>query len=367
MARYQCAVCGYVYDEATEGAAWAELPEGWVCPHCAAAKSAFGVADADGGSTSNFFPAAFLRAHRIFGYIFLAVYLVLLLQMVPRLWSYQIEFPARTVVHIALGMAIGAVLLLKILIVRYFKKLDNSLVPLLGTSLFVASVILIGISAPFAFQEAFMQRAAAAEGLFAEDNLGRVRELLRHTGIDEFECVRLTQPASLRAGREVLLRECVQCHDLRTVLAKPRTPENWLQTVRRMADRTTSLAPLKENEQWQVTTYLIAISPQLQKSSQKLRAEMSQERRNKDAADAAVQSADTGSDDFSLQQAKSLFEVKCSECHEANLVESTPPTSAEEAKTLVRRMVDEGMTGTEPELSMLIEYLKRTYVPDASS
>ena len=71
--------------------------------------------------------------------------------MVPRLWTYQIEFPARTVVHIALGMAVGVMLLLKISVVRFFRRLDQALVPLLGTGLLVWSVVLIGISVPAAF------------------------------------------------------------------------------------------------------------------------------------------------------------------------------------------------------------------------
>lgn len=39
--RYVCPICGYVYDEAKEGKAFADLPETWVCPLCGAAKSAF--------------------------------------------------------------------------------------------------------------------------------------------------------------------------------------------------------------------------------------------------------------------------------------------------------------------------------------
>lgn len=39
--RYVCSVCGYVYDERKEGAAFADLPDNWKCPLCGAAKSAF--------------------------------------------------------------------------------------------------------------------------------------------------------------------------------------------------------------------------------------------------------------------------------------------------------------------------------------
>ena len=41
MSRYTCSVCGYVYDEEAEGAAWEDLPDGWACPICTAEKAAF--------------------------------------------------------------------------------------------------------------------------------------------------------------------------------------------------------------------------------------------------------------------------------------------------------------------------------------
>ena len=49
MKTYVCSVCGYVYDEAKgipgsgipAGTRWEDLPDGWVCPLCGAAKGAF--------------------------------------------------------------------------------------------------------------------------------------------------------------------------------------------------------------------------------------------------------------------------------------------------------------------------------------
>jgi pyruvate oxidase len=41
MARYRCTVCNWVYDEASEGVPFAELPDDWSCPVCGAPKSAF--------------------------------------------------------------------------------------------------------------------------------------------------------------------------------------------------------------------------------------------------------------------------------------------------------------------------------------
>ncbi len=49
MKKFQCIVCGYIYDEAagdpTEGFApgtrWADIPEDWECPECGVAKADF--------------------------------------------------------------------------------------------------------------------------------------------------------------------------------------------------------------------------------------------------------------------------------------------------------------------------------------
>lgn len=41
MARYECGVCGFIYDEEKEGKKWEVLPDDWVCPLCGAVKSSF--------------------------------------------------------------------------------------------------------------------------------------------------------------------------------------------------------------------------------------------------------------------------------------------------------------------------------------
>ncbi len=49
MAKWQCTVCGYIYDEdegdpdrnIPAGTKFEELPEDWTCPYCGAPKSKF--------------------------------------------------------------------------------------------------------------------------------------------------------------------------------------------------------------------------------------------------------------------------------------------------------------------------------------
>ncbi len=370
MARYVCSICGYVHDDAQADTPWSSLPEDWTCPVCNAAKSLF-EADADAPSVDASPPddravpqptgpnRRVILGHRVFGYVFLTIYIVMMIQMVPRLWTYQIEFPARTVVHFSLGMALGVLLILKIAIVRFFPRLEQSLVPMLGTMILVSSVVLIGISVPAAFQEAI-----ATGKLFASENRDRVKGLLAQAGLTESECIRYASSQSLRNGQRVLRHECIDCHDLRTVLAKPRTPANWRQTVSRMADRTTTLNPIEPDEQWQVTAYLVAISPQLQKSARQL----SDAGDRRDAARQAAQATGENQAEpaaYDSVSAQQLFQAKCAQCHDAALVAAAPPASEQEARDLVTRMVEEGLEATGEEIAQIVRYLTESYAKAA--
>lgn len=39
--KYQCSLCGYIYDDAKEEIKFEDLPDNWVCPLCGASKSLF--------------------------------------------------------------------------------------------------------------------------------------------------------------------------------------------------------------------------------------------------------------------------------------------------------------------------------------
>lgn len=41
LKKYQCAVCGYIYDDAIEAVKFIDLPDDWECPTCGAEKSDF--------------------------------------------------------------------------------------------------------------------------------------------------------------------------------------------------------------------------------------------------------------------------------------------------------------------------------------
>jgi hypothetical protein len=306
-------------------------------------------------------PVLLVRLHRLLGILYLAIYVYFMWQMIPRLWNYQVEFPARTVVHMVLAMTIGAMLFVKIMIVRFFKHMEASLIPMLGTAVFICTVPLVGMSAPFAYREAHLRKQAAFGDVLDSRNRKRVESLLRFTGLEDEQRRRaLASPQALQAGRSVLLTKCIECHDLRTTLVRPRTPENWRQVVRRMADRSTLFNPIEEEEQWQVTSYLIAISPQLQQSTGLRRQQDRSNERSRRAVTAAMQ-ADSAAP-YDIELAKQLFETKCSQCHGLDTVDEFSPASAAEARDLISRMVDEGLEGSEQELALINRYLVNRYV-----
>ncbi|MFS4581113.1 hypothetical protein [Phaeobacter sp. C3_T13_0] len=307
-------------------------------------------------------PRSLMTVHRAFGYVFIAIYIVLMWEMVPRLWTYQVELPARTVIHLTMGIAVGAILIIKISIVRFFKHLESTLAPLLGTALLICTLLLTGLALPFAAREAYL-RATAQEGQnFSEERIARVEKFLPLIGFEDTAGLEvLASSAGLAEGRDVLTYKCTQCHDLRTILITPRTPEAWHKTVMRMANRASTLRPITESEQWSVTAYLIAITPTLRKGvgdrlTQSAEATESRE---------AIRLSDLARPvDYSTDAAETLFETKCSQCHSPLLVENAGLQSHDDAVTLVTRMIGNGLTADQAELSQILAYLSDRFAVD---
>jgi hypothetical protein len=296
-------------------------------------------------------PRSLVLTHRLTGYAFVFIYLYLMSQMLPRIWHYQIELPARSVMHLTLGLAIGIILIVKIAIVRYFKYMEATLVPMLGTALLVCTALLVGLSVPFVFKEEYLSQQAFGTVL-SENNFARLKSVLPRAGFPP--SVNLDELATvdgLQKGRHVLLSKCVQCHDLRTVLAKPKTPAAWLTTVNRMADRSVIGKPIAQNERWYVAAYLAAISPDLREA---VLVKRKQELESEAAVD-SVRRLPLGNR-FDPAVAKSTFEAKCVQCH---ALPEPKLASAEEARALITRMAGNGLTATPQEFELILFYLSR--------
>lgn len=157
-------------------------------------------------------PRSLMRVHHFIGYAYVLVYLIMMSQMVPRMWQYQVELPPRTVAHLMLGFLIGILLVIKLLILRFFRHLEEWM-PYLGTALFACTVLLMGLSLPFAYRERVLAANTTGGDVFSAGNRTRVAALLPQANFPvEASLPQLSTAASLNSGRAILLNKCVTCH-----------------------------------------------------------------------------------------------------------------------------------------------------------
>jgi hypothetical protein len=303
-------------------------------------------------------PRWLMNVHRGIGFAYTGVYVVMMWQMVPRLFAYQVEFPARTVAHIVLAITIGFLIVVKITILRFFRHLEEWM-PYIGVSLLFCTCLLLALSLPFAYKDRLLSARALGGDVASAANLERVKKQLATAEFPkEAPLDQLATPNNLRVGRQVLLSKCTQCHDLKTVLTRPRAPADWLHTVERMAERPAITEPIGQKQQWAVASYLIAISPDLQESAKRAREQQQRARQAKSAA-AALGSAPEGG--FDEGQARANLETLCTQCHELDELDKKPPKSSDDTKALLARMVDNGLKCDEKDLATIAWYLNKTY------
>lgn len=311
-------------------------------------------------------PPSLMRLHRILGWVYVAIYLVMMTEMVPRMWNYQVEWPARTVAHMSFGMGLGFVLLVKVAILRFYRHFEEWM-PVLGSMLLVFTILLSGLSMPHAFREMVLAGDVAGGDVYSKENRERVGKLLAQAGLPKEAVVDdLVTSAGLKAGRQVLLRKCVICHDLKTILIRPRSPSDWVRTVDRMVIKPAFTDPLTDEEGWKVSAYLVAISRDLQKSAKDRRAEELEKQKAGEVLIAAQQDAEaTAPVDKAIDEAaaKQTYETLCSQCHELSDIEKAPPSTELEVTELIRRMVEDNEMKAGPdELNMTEWYMIKKFV-----
>src|SRR5207249_631320 len=98
------------------------------------------------------------------------------------------------------------------------------------------------------------------------------------------------------------------------------TPSDWVATVARMAEKPALFAPLSDRDQWTVCSYLIAITPDLQRSM-KQRREMQAEQRSTEAAMAGQGKEAALPASIDPSAARASFLKVCSQCHPASEVD----------------------------------------------
>jgi mono/diheme cytochrome c family protein len=149
--------------------------------------------------------------HRWNGRMFLLVYFVLAFVMVQRLAQSSAPLDTRTIIHAALALSILPLLFVKILIVRYYPQAFNYVLPM-GVAILAISLAFVGIMGGYYF----IKKAA---GTYASSYNAQAGFL------------------DVEIGRNVVFDKCNKCHDLTRVFTLAKTPEDWLATVNRMAER----------------------------------------------------------------------------------------------------------------------------------
>jgi mono/diheme cytochrome c family protein len=303
-------------------------------------------------------PKGWLRVHALCGYAYAAIYFVMMWHMLPRLWEYQYELPARTVFHAVVAITIGVLLLCKIGILLFFRHFEESM-PYYGFGILLSTVILIVLSVPYAIRAQDLLGDA-----MTPENVARVDQLLAEVEFDEdVDRAALTTIEGLTRGKDVLVNKCVVCHDMRTILAKPRPAAAWYDLNTRMLEKPTIFRQQLSHEDIPyVTAYLVAITPDIQKSVKQKREIESAERARKDATAVAMHDADAREVPVvSEADGETLLQAHCTECHGLEDVDAHGPDDLAGWRSVVAAMVEEGAEYTEEQGELCAVYLAQKY------
>src|SRR5258708_24446897 len=151
-----------------------------------------------------------IAAHRLGGYLFIALFCVMAYFMVARLDAVGGGAPPGAIIHLTLAMVLSPLLFVKVLVARYYKSYYSVLMPI-GLVIFVLSFVLIGITAgPSLVHQARMQTVA-------------------------LEAIDLP-PASidLNMAAATMEKRCSKCHNLDRIAGARKDVRGWLATVNRM-------------------------------------------------------------------------------------------------------------------------------------
>lgn len=147
--------------------------------------------------------------HRVLGYLFFAIYLLMLLGMIKRISSYQGELAPRLIFHLILALIILPLAGLKIMVVRRL-KLFTSLLAFLGSSIFILTFVFIVITAGYYF-------------LYSSH--------VTYVSISDLDASVMDE----NIGRHLVISKCGKCHTLERVFRSFKTREGWTETINRMA------------------------------------------------------------------------------------------------------------------------------------
>ena len=254
-----------------------------------------------------------IQAHRIAGYLFIALFCFMTWLMLLRLKDGSDELSLRSMLHILIAMVLAPLFLIKVLVARYYKSYTSVLVPL-GVTIFTLGFVLIASTAgPYILRRATIKSIS----LNAVD-MGAAR-------ID------------LDASESLMQRRCSRCHNLERVVGARKDARGWLATINRM--RALPGSGISETDARTILSYLVSEN-----------------------------SIDSSSTQGVLAVGRGLVDTHCNRCHALDRAYQSVKSPAEWNAT-VTRMVSYAK-GTEGffkpgEAERIIRFLSTTQTPGA--
>src|SRR3990172_11792002 len=158
----------------------------------------------------------FRWAHRISGYIFIILYLFLCVTMFQKFSSNSVALPAKDAIHAYLGIVILPMLIVKICVVRFFKKYYLRL-PVYGMIILIAVFMTVTLNAGY-----FLLSTARSQYIVLSDK-GRLVKV------------------NVNIGRKIVQQKCSTCHSLERVFSYVKTEDGWRDYVSRMREKDHSI------------------------------------------------------------------------------------------------------------------------------
>ena len=153
--------------------------------------------------------SGWIRAHKLLGYLFLALFAIMLVFMIRKTAGFQEELTTRAVFHIVLALILVPLVVIKVLVVRRHPQLSPKL-PLLGIAIFTLSFGLCGITAGYYVLH---------------------RSNLTYTTLSALD----NDVLDLELGKAVMHKKCSKCHSLERVYRAYKSEESWAETINQMA------------------------------------------------------------------------------------------------------------------------------------
>jgi len=153
--------------------------------------------------------ATLIKLHKIFGWIFTIIFLLLVIVMIGKVSGYTEEVSPRISFHIVLSLALIPLLAIKIIIARRYPRLSQNLISF-GPAVLVLSVALSGITGGYYF-------------MHSSD--------LKYVALAEFDDKILDE----NLGRQVVNQKCSKCRTLERVYRAFKSEDGWTSTINRMA------------------------------------------------------------------------------------------------------------------------------------